>query len=219
MLSNFDAELKLVIAGNHDLELDEGWCREHLDEDEDYLQDHARAMEIMQGQFARDAGRRSKYMFLFINRNNNDYAFPYKRSEDRFSVSGETAQGITSIAENPMPGFAGVDIVMTHGPPKGIRDECKDGHQGCDHILRAIKRVKPLMHCFGHIYKGYGAHKVVWEESVMKKEIGLVNSYPRPTDVSVESEKETLMVNAAILDGEHRPTNAPWILNLDLPSA
>ncbi|CAD6443179.1 1b4adb85-dc5e-45e2-b5bd-51b62e649f10 [Sclerotinia trifoliorum] len=56
MLSNFNAELKLVIAGNHDLELDEGWCKVHLEEDEDYLEDHARAMEVIKGQLTKGAG-------------------------------------------------------------------------------------------------------------------------------------------------------------------
>ncbi|TGO32076.1 hypothetical protein BHYA_0357g00050 [Botrytis hyacinthi] len=171
MLSNFDAELKLVIAGNHDLELDEGWCKAHLEEDEDYLDDHARTMEVMKGELAKEAGvtyleegthtfnlksgaifkiYASPYQFEF-----NDYAFPYSRNEDRFNTSGETEEGVTSIAENPIP--ADVDIVMTHGPPNGFRDE----NLGCENTLRAVQRAKPLMHCFGYIHKGYGAKKIV----------------------------------------------------------
>ncbi|KAJ8064024.1 hypothetical protein OCU04_007865 [Sclerotinia nivalis] len=232
MLSSFDAELKLVIAGNHDLELDEGWCKAHLDEDEDYLEDHARAMEVMKGQLAKEAGviylEEGIHSFKLKNGATfkiyaspyqpefNDYAFPYKRNEDRFNLSGETAEGVTSISENPMPGFPGVDIVMTHGPPKGIRDECKDGHQGCENILRAIKRARPLMHCFGHIHEGYGANKIVWDNE-MKEESDLVNDYPQAMNIPVESGEETLMVNAAIMDGEHQPNNAPWVINLELP--
>lgn len=228
MLSNFDAELKLVIAGNHDLELDQEWCKAHLEEDEDYLDDHARAMEVMKGELAKEAGvtyleegthtfnlksgatfkiHASPYQPEF-----NDYAFSYKRNEDRFNASGETAEGVTSIAENPIP--ADVDIVMTHGPPKGFRDE----NLGCENTLRAVQRAKPLMHCFGHTHEGYGANKIVWEDK-MKGEVDLVNKYPQAMDLHVESGKETLMVNAAILDGEHQPNNAPWIINLDLLSS
>lgn len=236
MLGNFNAELKLIIAGNHDLELDEGWCKAHLEEDEDYLEDHARAVEVMKGQLAKEAGvtylEEGTHSFTLKSGATftiyaspyqpefNDYAFPYKRSEDRFNKSGETAEGVASIAENPIPSFgsAGVDIVMTHGPPRGIRDECKDGHQGCDNILRAVQRAKPLLHCFGHIHEGYGANKVVWKENGAKEENSLVNNYPEAMELSVESGKETLMVNAAILDGNHQPTNAPWIINLELRS-
>ncbi|TGO43614.1 hypothetical protein BOTNAR_1716g00010 [Botryotinia narcissicola] len=176
MLSNFDAELKLVIAGNHDLELDKEWCKAHLEEDEDYLDGHARAMEVMKGALVKEAGvtyleegthtfnlesgatfkiYASPYQPEF-----NDYAFAYKRNEDRFNASGETAEGVTSIAKNPIP--ADVDIVMTHGPPKGFRDE----NLGCENTLHAVQRAKPLMHCFGHIHEGYGANIIVWEDKI-----------------------------------------------------
>ncbi|KAF5874678.1 putative ser thr protein phosphatase family protein [Botrytis fragariae] len=229
MLRNFDTELKLVIAGNHNLELDEGWYKAHPEEDEDYLDDHARAMEVMKGQLAKEAGvtyleegthtfnlqsgatfkiYASPYQPEFV-----DYAFPCERNKDRFNVSGETAEGAISIAENPIP--AGVHIVMTHGPPKGFRVE----NLGCENTLRAVQRVKPLMHCFGHIHEGYGANKIVWEDDEKKAEDDMVNEYPQAMNLHIESGKETLMINAAILDDEHQPTNAPWIINLDLPSS
>lgn len=37
------------------MELDKGWCKAHLEEDEDYLEDHARAMQVMNG-LAKEAG-------------------------------------------------------------------------------------------------------------------------------------------------------------------
>ncbi|KAF7901568.1 hypothetical protein EAE99_012224 [Botrytis elliptica] len=119
MPSNFEAELKLVITGNHDLELDEGWCKAHLEEDEDYLDDHARAMEVMKGELAKEpvvtyleegthtfnlkSGATFKIYASPYQHEFNDYASPYKRNEDRFNASGETAEGVTSIAENPIP--------------------------------------------------------------------------------------------------------------------
>ncbi|KAF7931479.1 uncharacterized protein EAE98_004215 [Botrytis deweyae] len=177
MPSNFEAELRLVITGNHDLELDEGWCKAHLEEDEDYLDDHARAMEVMKGELAKEpvvtyleegthtfnlkSGATFKIYASPYQHEFNDYTSPYKRNEDRFNASGETAEGVTSIAENPIPA----------------------------------------------------------DEDEMKREDDLVNKYPQAMDLHIESGKETLMVNAAILDGEHQPTNAPWIINLDLPSS
>ncbi|KAF7900874.1 hypothetical protein EAF00_003095 [Botryotinia globosa] len=218
MLSNFDAELKLVIAGNHDLELDEGWCKAHLEEDEDYLDEHgelakeAGATYLEEGThtFNLESGATFKVYTSPCQPEFRDYAFPYKSNEDRFNASGETAKGVTSIAENPIP--ADVRVVMTHGPPKGFRDE----NLGCENALRAVQRAKPLMHCFGHIHEGYGANKIAWEDKI-KGGDDLVNKYPQAMDLDIESGKETLMVNAAILDGEHQPTNAPWIINLDLP--
>lgn len=50
-----------------------------------------------------------------------------------------------------------VDIVMTHGPPKGIMDRTDSGQRaGCQHLFKAIARAqdRPLMHCFGRIHEG-----------------------------------------------------------------
>jgi len=50
-----------------------------------------------------------------------------------------------------------IDLVVTHGPSFGILDvACGDRHQGCAHLLVAIRRVRLALHVFGHIHKSYG---------------------------------------------------------------
>ena len=49
-IKSVDAELKLVVAGNHDLELDETWVRENM-EDEDDLEDHKKCIECFAAQY------------------------------------------------------------------------------------------------------------------------------------------------------------------------
>lgn len=53
---------------------------------------------------------------------------------------------------------AGTDLVITHGPPFGILDVTGSSaeHQGCAHLLAAIRRVRPALHVFGHIHESYG---------------------------------------------------------------
>ena len=49
------------------------------------------------------------------------------------------------------------DILVTHGPPYGYRDATSRGeHAGCRELLRAVERVKPHYHIFGHIHEGAG---------------------------------------------------------------
>jgi Icc-related predicted phosphoesterase len=57
------------------------------------------------------------------------------------------------------------DILVTHGPPYGILDEvlAVDGtsyplprYVGCEELLKAVKRVKPQLHIFGHIHCAHG---------------------------------------------------------------
>lgn len=40
------------------------------------------------------------------------------------------------------------DILITHGPPKGILDD----HQGCALLRKAVFKSKPAYHLFGHIH-------------------------------------------------------------------
>lgn len=56
-----------------------------------------------------------------------------------------------------------IDVAMTHGPPRGMRDLTTRGvRAGCPHLLAAVSRARPLLHCFGHIHEGWGAERVSW---------------------------------------------------------
>jgi Icc-related predicted phosphoesterase len=53
---------------------------------------------------------------------------------------------------------AQTDLIISHGPPHGVLDIAGSGnrHQGCPHLLAAIRRVRPALHVFGHIHQSYG---------------------------------------------------------------
>lgn len=53
------------------------------------------------------------------------------------------------------------DVLITHGPPYGILDSVpgEAHHQGCPELLKAVKRVKPKLHVFGHVHTGYGLYQ------------------------------------------------------------
>lgn len=51
------------------------------------------------------------------------------------------------------------DILITHGPPFGIGDAVGGNHVGCEELLKALDRIKPKYHIFGHIHEGYGIVK------------------------------------------------------------
>jgi len=50
------------------------------------------------------------------------------------------------------------DVVITHGPPKGILDRLQhDGvNAGCEALRTAIREINPKLHIFGHIHEAYG---------------------------------------------------------------
>jgi len=54
------------------------------------------------------------------------------------------------------------EVLITHGPPWGILDTVKslEPHLGCEELIKAVLRVKPRVHVFGHIHGGYGQRQL-----------------------------------------------------------
>lgn len=236
MLGSIDAELRLIIPGNHDLELDKQYWEAQTDYEgnpED-PEDHHLAVKAMTGPLATEAGvtylnegthsftlRSGATFSIYVSPYTPafcDWAFAYAHNEDRFNKPQRVAPGTISIATNPIP--HNVDIVMTHGPPKGILDACPQGNVGCGNLLQAIRRVKPMMHCFGHIHEGNGVEVIDWErpagEALVEEDM-VKNAYPKPFVWTGGHGVQTLAVNAAIMTGDNKPENAPWLVSLDLP--
>lgn len=78
------------------------------------------------------------------------------------------------------------DVLVSHGPPLNVLDECGNGHVGCADLLSRVLLVKPKLHIFGHIHEGYGLYKGLF----------------------------TTFVNASICDGGYNPVNAPIVVDL-----
>lgn len=52
------------------------------------------------------------------------------------------------------------DLLITHGPPKGILDQVmNEQHVGCKDLLERIKTFNLKVHVFGHIHESYGKTK------------------------------------------------------------
>ncbi|OGH56962.1 MAG: metallophosphoesterase [Candidatus Lindowbacteria bacterium RIFCSPLOWO2_12_FULL_62_27] len=84
---------------------------------------------------------------------------------------------------------ADTDILITHGPPRGIGDLTDRGENtGCADLLEAVRRVKPRLHVFGHIHEGYGVHR--------------------------RDGMSTIFVNASVLSVEYDLANSPIVLDL-----
>jgi Icc-related predicted phosphoesterase len=50
-----------------------------------------------------------------------------------------------------------IDVLITHGPPLHVLDMTTRGEAaGSATLLRAVERVAPAVHCFGHIHEAYG---------------------------------------------------------------
>lgn len=52
-----------------------------------------------------------------------------------------------------------LDLLITHGPPKGLGDRLFIGtHAGCQDLLKRVQLAKPRFHLFGHIHENAGQY-------------------------------------------------------------
>jgi Icc-related predicted phosphoesterase len=87
-----------------------------------------------------------------------------------------------------------IDVLITHGPPRGHNDIARDWHNplqdinvGCPSLRSKIAEIKPQLHCFGHIHGGYGYSK----------------------------NERTTFINASICDDNYDPRNKAFSFSLE----
>lgn len=50
-----------------------------------------------------------------------------------------------------------IDVLITHGPPRGFGDRSPiAGRHGCEDLREAVLRTRPRLHLFGHIHQDGG---------------------------------------------------------------
>lgn len=92
---------------------------------------------------------------------------------------------------------AGIDILVTHGPPLGILDFSHFGneHAGCADLRQELNRIKPKLHCFGHIHGAYGT--TTWANTLLVNaslcDESYVANHP-PVVVEMEPGKDPVLV-------------------------
>ncbi|QSZ33666.1 hypothetical protein DSL72_005234 [Monilinia vaccinii-corymbosi] len=249
MLKEIPAKLKLVIAGNHDRTLDIDWIFRKAAPSRDPRQqrDSAKvfgeAVKIMSKEakevgvtylkeglsdFALDNGAALRIYTSPYTPEFGGWGWAYERDEDRFNGAAERELGMKGVdLAKRIPSFAegkdgrNIDIVMTHGPPQNILDKVDGpgGHVGCFSLLRALGRAKPTLFCCGHIHEGHGAEVATWEGQGVFRTRKVECNWPNLNRETIEGGRETLMVNASIMNVEYQPTNKPWYIELDLPAA
>lgn len=100
------------------------------------------------------------------------------------NVNKARARAITRACWEQIPD--NTDVLITHGPPKGILDNAPvGGNVGCERLRDEVfNRVLPRLHIFGHIHEGAG---------IIEKHIGGL--------------LPITFVNAAVLDGNYKSSN------------
>ncbi|KAG8425828.1 hypothetical protein J3459_009659 [Metarhizium acridum] len=147
------------------------------------------------------------------------------------SPGGDLA--LTSLWDDIPPS---TDIVVTHTPPKGCRDETSSMQTtGCEALRRALWRVRPRLAVCGHIHSGRGAERVLWDQEdrfsaasvrawedpgAGNNKVSLVDLTGRKAPLLEEG--ETCVVNAAIMKSSYphvggKQFHKPIVVDVNLP--
>ncbi|KAG6180879.1 hypothetical protein E4U27_002603 [Claviceps purpurea] len=229
-LEDADFDAKIVIAGNHDITLDQSFYSQHghvfhnqkPQSSEEclalvssspsitYLNHESATIRLLSAK-----GPQTQFTVF-----GSPYSPRYGRwafNYDESTHPDDASSPLTTIWDD-VPSHA--DIVVTHTPPRNHGDATIEQRpKGCEALCRALWRVRPKLAVCGHIHDGRGAHRVVWdkvsgsgrfaEKSVSvwsdpgagSNKLSLVDLTGKKG--SLLGEDETCVVNAAILKSRY----------------
>lgn len=187
-LEKADFEAKIVVAGNHDVTLDEVFYTEYgsyfhnqsPQSPQDclnvltssptmtYLNHSSTTIELNKHPILRTS------FTVFgspYSPRSGMWAFGYGQATPDAEARGgvEQPQACTSTAPKAFDLWSAIpldtDIVITHTPPYTHCDEAtsKRRAMGCEDLRRALWRVRPKLAVCGHVHEGRGAERVRWD--------------------------------------------------------
>ncbi|KAK4507899.1 hypothetical protein PRZ48_001634 [Zasmidium cellare] len=128
----------------------------------------------------------------------------------------------------------GIDLLVTHTPPKGCLDASKHWEEGgCPALKAALSRIRPLVHVFGHCHEGRGAQvvqhithsdnptpSITWDDpGAQSNKQSLLNLTGK--GIGLRSREQSAMVNASIsATSFHRGAkafNKPIVVDVEIP--
>lgn len=167
-LKSLPHKKKIIIAGNHDIALDQHdgwydtnfgrWHRQGKENIEDIL-------EVLKGSSAQEAN--------IVYLQDELYQFSIKEGGNTWSVYGSPWSpefhnwafnyARDTKAEDIISAIPQVDILLTHGPPYHIFDKTYSNEDvGCEHLAARLPILRPRLHLFGHIHEDHGAAIHEW---------------------------------------------------------
>ncbi|MCJ1353118.1 MAG: hypothetical protein MMC33_003103 [Icmadophila ericetorum] len=161
-----DYEVKIVIAGNHDVTLDPGFYADHaLHFHNQYPQEPEDCIRRLKGsRSVTYLNHESKYIRLTNPEGPRThfkvFGSPYSPERGLWAFGYPPEKAIELWDQIPLD----TDIVITHTPPKYHCDESKSqGATGCEVLRQCLWRVRPRLAVCGHIHEGRGVERVRWD--------------------------------------------------------
>jgi hypothetical protein len=149
-------EHKIVIAGNHDLILDEEFVKAHPDRELDKPSKTREDLDWGSIHYLQD----SLCTMVVGERKFTVYGGPWTPRCGNFAFQYDPQDG-EKIWSHKLP--RRLDILVTHGPPFAHLDQGK----GCLSLLEVLWRVQPSLIVCGHIHSAHG-EELLWFDDVQE---------------------------------------------------
>jgi len=159
-LSLLPHTIKRVIGGNHDLALDPKCEARHAAIYDD-LYEHRKC---------RAAFREAKKSgIIYLEDESTDVTIAGRTFKVFGSPKSLATSTNTAFGYSEDDGFSSweivsldVDIRVTHGPPAGY---LSDDSNGCVGLRKALWKVRPMLHVFGHVHSSYGTTTLRYDDA------------------------------------------------------
>ncbi|KAL0955416.1 hypothetical protein HGRIS_001663 [Hohenbuehelia grisea] len=159
-------KVKIIIAGNHDLTLHEGWYDDNFQRwHRNGKEDLKPILDMLRGPEAQAA----RLVYL----QDESHSFQTKRDGRTWTVYGSpwspeffnwAFNYERDKAEQYVGKYPRADILLTHGPPYNALDATRlREHVGCRALAERLPLIRPRIHLFGHIHEAHGARVIDWD--------------------------------------------------------
>jgi hypothetical protein len=172
---------RIVVAGNHDVSLDDKYSGADRAKEAGELMSKAKDITYLCHESTR-VRIPVKDGEVAVN----VFGSPYSRASEKWAFGYADEEEARELW-GPVPDDT--DVLVTHGPPLGICDIARDGiEDGCGELLQTLRRVRPRLHVCGHRHEGRGGQWLWWS-----KHDGVVEQSMVWTDPGASSKKLSLM--------------------------
>jgi len=138
--SALPASNKVLVAGNHDKELDEKLASV---EEVSFLKEKIASLGVIYLENQEVVINDLKIYGTPVQPYFQNWAFNYADDSERFEYYSKIPSD--------------VDILVTHSPPYGVLDlNYRNEHCGCPVLKEKVDEISPLIHVFGHIHEDRG---------------------------------------------------------------
>lgn len=162
-LSSQPHRYKILVAGNHDVLLDEDFLSKYPErrygqqETKEDL-DWGNVIHLQDASIRLNFGNQESKDEL-MSRTVSIYGSPLS---PQYGISAfQYHPNSPDIWEDKLGSMEFVDILITHGPPKLHLDSRDFYRAGCPYLSAEVARLRPRFHVFGHIHAAHGREDIV----------------------------------------------------------